>query len=133
MITEQRASTGRNVRAGGHAQLKVSRKVEHAESRSLTGSPAPIVQLHIAEERHDLLIGPSDRKSILGHIAQKRDTAGLADDCLSLREPMTQNQAANAVTTRTARMIHSVGLRETSTSESIQEVSSGRPSTSTRR
>jgi hypothetical protein len=73
VIAEERGSTGGDSGASRNTQPDIPDQVEHAEDGPITGRPVPQVQLHIAEEDHDLLVGPSGGNGTLGHVAQERE------------------------------------------------------------
>ena len=55
------------------AQPDVPYQVEDAKDGSFTGRAVAQVHPHVADEDHDLLIGPSGWKGVLRHVAQKRE------------------------------------------------------------
>ena len=73
LIPEERGTAGGHPGAGGDTQPDVSDQVEDPKDGSLTGRPVAKVQPHVADEDHDLLIGPSDGNGTLSHIAQERE------------------------------------------------------------
>jgi hypothetical protein len=54
-------------------QPDVPDQVEDAKDGSFTGRSVAQVHPHIADEDHDLLIGPSGRKGVLRHVTQERE------------------------------------------------------------
>jgi hypothetical protein len=73
LIPEERGPAGGYPGTRGNVQSDVADQVEDAQDGSLTGRSGAQVQPHIANKDHDLLIGPSDWKGTLGHIAQQRE------------------------------------------------------------
>ncbi len=53
--------------------MYISYQVEDAKDGSLPGRPGSQIQSNVANEDHNLLIGPSDRKGTLSHVAHQRE------------------------------------------------------------
>jgi hypothetical protein len=73
LIPEKCGSAGGYPGARGNVKSDISDQVEDAKDGCLTRRSGAQVQPHVANEDHDLLIGPSDGQGALGHIAQERD------------------------------------------------------------
>jgi hypothetical protein len=73
LIPEECGSAGGYPCARGNVQSDISDQVKDAKDGFLTRRPGAQVQPHVANEDHDLLIGPSDGKGTFSHIAQKRE------------------------------------------------------------
>jgi hypothetical protein len=73
LIPEERCSARGYPSARSHLKTDVPDQMEDAKDGSLSRRPGAQVQPHIADEDHDLLVGPSDGKGAFGHIPKESE------------------------------------------------------------